>query len=86
MNSSHEYEWWITQLSIALIGNTLEQDYCEFPSNFAVAIKDQAMQSTSTPAIEAMERYRHYYIKDKSRFATWKAPASTPAWFDAETI
>mgnify|MGYP001158671816 FL=1 len=30
---------------------------------------------------DAVASYRKYYIMEKRRFATWKSPATTPAWY-----
>lgn len=80
MNPRHEYTNWVRNLN-AMLSNKCSAAYWDFPSTFAVAVKDEALKSSSTPAATALEIYRDYYIRDKSRFATWKAPASKPEWF-----
>ena len=30
---------------------------------------------------DAVASYRKYYIMEKRRFATWKTPSKTPAWY-----
>jgi hypothetical protein len=34
-------------------------------------------------ASDAVTAYRRYYVGEKARFATWKAPARAPRWFSA---
>lgn len=42
---------------------------------FAQAMPDQYKQE------DAIAAYRSYYIGEKARFATWKAPVQTPYWW-----
>lgn len=87
MNMRHEYQAWLQLLNTQLAAPwTASNPYYKFPANFAIAIKDTSLRSVAAPADQALRIYRHYYIKDKARFATWKAPASKPAWFDTETL
>jgi hypothetical protein len=50
------------------------------PTSFAVAVKDQAVRSTDTDHITALDIYRDYYVRDKWSFATWKK-RQKPVWF-----
>ena len=35
---------------------------------------------------DAVESYRRYYMGDKSRFASWRPPATIPNWFQCPSI
>jgi hypothetical protein len=85
MNPRHQYNQWIVDLNF-LLDQYCNNVYWHCPRYFAVAVKNDALQSTGTIGATAVEIYRDYYIRDKSRFATWKAPASVPDWFAASTI
>ena len=61
-------------------------DLLKFPPNNASWNK---IGTDATPAMpehckvpgNSVQSYRNYYIIEKRRFATWKAPAKTPEWY-----
>lgn len=77
LSPTHAYGRWLAELSLLLYS---QGPVFIMPQNFAIAVKDFAARSTSTPHAEAVAIYREYYVTDKKRIASWKK-RQMPDWF-----
>lgn len=84
LSPEHVYAHWLRILAMELweLGYNANSP---LPKQFAVAVKDPALRSTSTPHQDAVDIYRRYYHDDKAAFASWKNRELPPWWLAAST-
>ena len=67
--------------TIQLLGDILKHPPKNIPLNKIATEPTPAMPDYCKIPGDVIESYRKYYCLEKTSFATWKSPASTPMWY-----
>jgi len=71
----------VDHLAVQKLGELLKHPPMNAKLNkMATPIKPAMPEHCKIPG-DGVGSYRKYYILEKKRFATWKAPATVPTWY-----